>query len=256
MSRTLASMLVFVGCVGAASAQPQRALFVGPNGMVIVKQGQAWTEEQIEGWVFGDNASEARRRLESQLAMQIAGIDRACSLTNVQKKKLQLAGRGDIKRCFDHVDEFKRKVQLEQHDEQKIQRTFQELRRPIRTWRFADRHPTHRRAIDWPVDLGGRAGAGNDGVEPRRDPIFDQRGRQTDHPADGGVRAGPRSGRAGGPPQGLLKLHFLLGRVCPCSSNGDPGQKLVANTFGHGPNRPRGRWLDPEAYRYCTITPG
>jgi hypothetical protein len=125
MSRTLASTLVLVGCMGAASAQPPKAVFV-VNG-VIVRQGQSWTDEQIEAWVFGDNASMARRRIESRLADQIQDLDRACTLTDAQKEKLHLAGRGDIKRFFDRFDAFKRKAQRMQQDEQKMQRIFQEI---------------------------------------------------------------------------------------------------------------------------------
>jgi hypothetical protein len=117
--------------VGAASAQPPNArIKVAPpavfaiNGVIV---HEAWTDEQIEGWVFGDNASEARQRLDSRLAMQILDLDRACQLTDAQKTKLRLAGRGDIKRFFDRFDEFKRKVQFTQHDAQKMQRVFQEI---------------------------------------------------------------------------------------------------------------------------------
>jgi hypothetical protein len=114
MSPTLASTLVLVGCIGPANPEPPKAV-------------QAWTDEQIEGWVFGDNASMARQRVESRLAMEIQDLDRACKLTDAQKKKLGLAARGDIKGFFERFDEFKRKAQLMQHDQQNMQRIFQEI---------------------------------------------------------------------------------------------------------------------------------
>ena len=45
----------------------------------------------------------ARFRLETILAARVDKIARQCGLTEVQKKKLLLAGRGDIKRFFDRV---------------------------------------------------------------------------------------------------------------------------------------------------------
>jgi hypothetical protein len=144
MSRTVASTLVLLGCIGAASAQvpPVRpaapAVVIGQgrnaqavlaiNGVVV---RAAWTDEQIEEWVFGDNASMARRRAESRLATQILDLDRACKLTDAQKTKLQLAGRGDIKRFFDCFEEFKRKARLMQHDEQRQGRAVTMVIRPL-----------------------------------------------------------------------------------------------------------------------------
>src|SRR2546421_7909302 len=98
MWRMLASTLVLLGCMGATSAQPPNAVFA-ING-VVVRQGQALTDEEIERLLFQPYGSAAgvRQQLESQLAMQIADLDRACSLTDGEKTKLQLAGRGDIKR--------------------------------------------------------------------------------------------------------------------------------------------------------------
>jgi hypothetical protein len=104
MSRTLASTLILLSCVGAARAQPPKAVFIAPNGMVIVQQGQAWTD-LIDGWVLGrGDASAGRQQLEWQLTVQMEDIDRACSLTDAQRRKLELAGRGDIKHFFDRYE--------------------------------------------------------------------------------------------------------------------------------------------------------
>ena len=117
MSRTLASTLVLVGCVGAASAQPpnarigqavpaDQALIRTERELLFVIVRPTWTDEQIGRWVFWNgNASAARHELESQLTMQIADVDRACSLSEAEKSKLQLAGRGDIKRFFDRIQQ-------------------------------------------------------------------------------------------------------------------------------------------------------
>jgi hypothetical protein len=90
---------------------------------------QLWTDEQFERQVFRQdgNAARARQRLLSQLAMQIETIDRACRLTDAQKNKLQLAGRGDIKRFFDRYEKAKVKSQLIEQDEQNFQEIWQNI---------------------------------------------------------------------------------------------------------------------------------
>ncbi len=67
--------------------------------------------EQIDQWVFNrwGGASATKSRLEADLALRIDDLGRACSITEVQKKKLKLAGSGDIKRYYDRVDDLKRK---------------------------------------------------------------------------------------------------------------------------------------------------
>lgn len=84
---------------------------------------QPWTDEQFEQWVFRQhgNAAEARKRLNSQLRTQLGTIDRMCNLTDAQKEKLQLAGRGDIKRFFDRYETVKRKYQSIEPDMQNLQ---------------------------------------------------------------------------------------------------------------------------------------
>jgi hypothetical protein len=147
MSRTLASTLVLVGCIGAASAQPPHARVgqaVPPavlvNG-VIVRQGRAWTD-LIDGWVFGrGDTSAGRQQLEWQLTVQIEDIDRACTLTDPQRKKLQLAGRGDIKRFFDRYEQLLRKSQMVEHNErnlQEMQREANQLRRCLHNGLFLE----------------------------------------------------------------------------------------------------------------------
>jgi len=167
MSRTLAVGLVLFSGLGGASCQPpnarigeavQREVRVAQARQREVEQRLAaeaevrqlevqrfqarlaaqgvavrpvWTDEQLQQWVFRQygNAAGARQRLDSLLAMQIVDIDRACRLTDAQKKKLQLAGRGDIKRFFDRYEEVKQKSQQNlqefQQDVNRLQMTLQ-----------------------------------------------------------------------------------------------------------------------------------
>jgi hypothetical protein len=57
--------------------------------------------------VYGSNAVDALLRLENRLKEQIEKIDRISGLTDSQRQKLQLAGRGDIKRLFDRAEKLR-----------------------------------------------------------------------------------------------------------------------------------------------------
>jgi|GEM_PF-6645127 len=53
------------------------------------------------------NAANARARLEQCLKQKLDKIDRISDLTDAQRRKLQLAGRGDIKRLFDRAEKLR-----------------------------------------------------------------------------------------------------------------------------------------------------
>jgi hypothetical protein len=90
---------------------------------------QQWTDGQLERLVFQQygTASGARHQLDWQLAMQLIEIERPCKLTEEQKRKLQLAGRGDIKRFFDRYEEVKRKAEAREQDEQLVQEILEDI---------------------------------------------------------------------------------------------------------------------------------
>jgi hypothetical protein len=69
-------------------------------------------KQQFERSVFGNGGwePEAHRAFEFGLAKQVDQFERACELTESQKKKLLAAGRGDIKRFFDRVEEARRRI--------------------------------------------------------------------------------------------------------------------------------------------------
>jgi len=87
---------------GAEEELPERRLpELRPR--VIVRSGAI--EELVYG--FGSNAADARNRFEIRLRYALQELDRICELTDAQKKKLELAGRGDIKRRLDRVEELR-----------------------------------------------------------------------------------------------------------------------------------------------------
>jgi len=89
-----------------------------------------WPDDQFERWVFNQygSADAARKRFESHLTLQIDDLDRACQLTDEQKKKLELIGRGDIKRIFDSYEKAKHRFKLLNNDVQKLNEVAQDIR--------------------------------------------------------------------------------------------------------------------------------
>jgi len=68
------------------------------------------TDEQFEQWIFGKRIEPACRLYESWLVKEIDRSDQKYWLTSVQKKKLEVAGRGDMKRLFDRFQEAKERL--------------------------------------------------------------------------------------------------------------------------------------------------
>jgi hypothetical protein len=84
-----------------------------PQAVMPVQVARAvqFNPEQVDQWIFSrwGGAAAAKIRLEANLGLRIDDIDRACAVTELQKKKLKLAGMGDIKRYYDRVEDLKRK---------------------------------------------------------------------------------------------------------------------------------------------------
>jgi hypothetical protein len=97
-------------------------------------------EEQFDRYLLGD-ATSRRSRLDALLTMRIAEADQMCGLTAAQKKKLQLAGHGDIKRLLDRVEEKRGEFQLARDDPnhyREFLRTLSPLRFTIQAGAFGD----------------------------------------------------------------------------------------------------------------------
>jgi hypothetical protein len=81
-------------------AERQDVILADPNGMDL--------DKTVEQWVYGGQSADAvRKRIEAALAQNIKRFDQKYGLTSDQKKKLDLAGRYDMKRFFDQVEEVK-----------------------------------------------------------------------------------------------------------------------------------------------------
>jgi hypothetical protein len=65
------------------------------------------SDSNFDQWIYGNGrtADSLRSKLESLLKLQVDDAERSCKLNDVQKRKLLLAGRGDIKRLFDKIED-------------------------------------------------------------------------------------------------------------------------------------------------------
>jgi hypothetical protein len=110
--------------------------------------------EQVDQWIFGrfGGSGGARNKLDSSLKLRIEDLDRSCHISDLQKKKLLLAGRGDIKRFFDKIEEVKRKFHNGQNDPNaNIWQDIQPLQVELNTGLFGDDsiyYKTIRRTLD------------------------------------------------------------------------------------------------------------
>jgi len=89
------------------------------------------SEQQFDLQIFGrvELVESARERLSLVLIGQLGRLDRQYRLTDSQKKKLFLAGQGDIKRALDQVDALRRKFQLVKYERSGVIECLQEARR-------------------------------------------------------------------------------------------------------------------------------
>ncbi|HLJ92986.1 MAG TPA: hypothetical protein VKU02_07325 [Gemmataceae bacterium] len=99
-----------MGVLAGAHGQAQQKAEPRVPAPVIVPQRIQLTDDLLDRLIFRQQSSaEARDRLNAQLAIRIKSIDGICQLTDAQKHKLRLAGRGDIKRFFDRYESAKLK---------------------------------------------------------------------------------------------------------------------------------------------------
>lgn len=86
-------------------------------------------EENFDQWIFSNmqNARMARQWLDSMVALKIESMDAICSLTEDQKAKIRLAGKGDIQRFSNHVEEVRKKFLAVRMDQNRINDIWQEI---------------------------------------------------------------------------------------------------------------------------------
>jgi hypothetical protein len=84
-------------------------------------------ERTIDSWIYG-NEGHGRDWLDASLSQKIDEIGKICGLSEMQKQKLNLAGKGDIQRIVSRVDDLKAKVQSGALTQEQFSALFQETR--------------------------------------------------------------------------------------------------------------------------------
>ncbi len=86
--------------------------------------------ENFEQWIFGvQNGAEAfRQKRDTLLKLRIDELERACGgLSEIQKRKMLLAGRGDMKRFDERVAEARDRFEKARFDQNKFNQIWQEI---------------------------------------------------------------------------------------------------------------------------------
>jgi len=139
----LAALLAALGMVRTAVAQPgivQDALDIeldipaqdAPAVIVAPQPPQnvfVLDERNFNSWAFGkpDTSDAIRAGVVSTLTLQLAEVERCCTLTIAQKEKLRLAGQGDIEQFFNRVEEKRRLYCDQPIDQQKVGQVHAEI---------------------------------------------------------------------------------------------------------------------------------
>lgn len=86
-------------------------------------------EEAFDRWIYfgGTKGPSTRVLLERMLQQRIREFEQVFILTPIQKKKLMLAGQGDIKRLLDEVEDHRREFQAARYDVDQLQRVVKDL---------------------------------------------------------------------------------------------------------------------------------
>jgi hypothetical protein len=92
-----------------------------PEEPVEVRRVVARNDRLFDQLVFGNsNPTIFREQFDSLLTREIVSIDETYGLNEDQKRKLRLAGRGDIKRYFDHLAEKREEFERIKNDNVKV----------------------------------------------------------------------------------------------------------------------------------------
>ena len=127
----IGALSLAIACLLASPAVAQLADDVEPDAPAepVVQNNFMMADENFDQWVFnnGSTSAQAKTKAETVLKLQIEDLDRICTLTEPQKKKLRLAGQGDLKRFYDLVEEKRRKFKAVQNDQQKFNEIWQDI---------------------------------------------------------------------------------------------------------------------------------
>jgi hypothetical protein len=102
--------------------RPIRERQFGGALVIDAEERTGGDDSDFARWAFGKGWDPAavRLRLDTLLERKVRAIDEICDLTEAQKQKLHLAGRGDINRLFERIEGVRRDFELANNDETKV----------------------------------------------------------------------------------------------------------------------------------------
>jgi hypothetical protein len=110
-----------------------------PPEAVQVQQFGGVADENFDMWIFQENNNNGgrvvtvRQRLDRLLVLHVENIERTCKLTRAQRKKLFLAGKGDIKTFLTTYDKARQRFDALKNDQQKLFREIWQDISPLQT---------------------------------------------------------------------------------------------------------------------------
>jgi hypothetical protein len=131
--RALTVLAVVLTGQAARAQQDDGDLGDEVEAVVMPAPAVMFQDQNFDQWIFGGgkNAAGGRSKFDAMLSLRLEEVNRLCGLTDAQRKKLGLAGRGDIKRFFDQVEEKRRAFRLVRNDQNKVNQVIQEIQ-PLR----------------------------------------------------------------------------------------------------------------------------
>jgi hypothetical protein len=82
-------------------------------------------EQMFDQWLY--SANQGGFDSQSELSLHVEAVDRVCSLSESQKEKLRMAGRGDFSRFGRQVDELKAKYVGKTYGQNEIGEIYQKI---------------------------------------------------------------------------------------------------------------------------------
>ncbi len=130
----LISVAALLAVAGAGEAARAQVVEKAARPVIARKNNEIHLDSFIFGNLGVGSAEATRSQFESQLTLHVEELARIVELGPPQKKKLLLAGRGDMKRYFDRIEEVRQKYLSDPNFQfnARVQQIWQDLQ-PLQT---------------------------------------------------------------------------------------------------------------------------
>lgn len=105
----------------------------------VVREGRFEVSEKFfDSWLFrrGEDAAAARKGLEEQLSLRLDDVGRVGAMSPAERQKLELAGKGDIERYFERVEQVRRKFLEVRRNAEKFNEIWRDIQPLQRNLQF------------------------------------------------------------------------------------------------------------------------